>query len=473
MLKILLIFIPVTLLLYLILTNVNLAAGKEKLSFLISPPTRTKLADVFNTASGAFQDIIYHDQQSEFPFHQPYGTGVGIYPGRVVWTHDPASVAWDGKGYWWNPDHFDEKIIGQMVRQNIMSLTGTDTAANGWNMLFTKHNEAQGNQTGYIPGQKIAIKVNLNGTSEYSEDSSGETQVSYANPVLLKTVLTSLIDDAGVRPEDITVYDVSRLFPKYMVAMCTEGKLNGVNFVGRDTAVADKTAPIVWSQQFDGSDVVSYLPTVVTEASYIINLANLKGHSWGISLCAKNNFGSFINDNYVRPPVGANLHPFMTDKKMDTYTPLVDLMANKQLGGKTILYMLDALISAPSEEAAVTGENTKWQQPPFDNNYTASIFVSQDPVAIDSVGADLLMNEPTILSENGAIRHHPEIESYLHEAGQIAAAPSGVTYYDGTGHAVKNLGTHEHWTNTRDKTYTRNQSNKNGIELLYIDMTKQ
>lgn len=163
----------------------------------------------------------------------------------------------------------------------------------------------------------------------------------------------------------------------------------------------------------------------------------------------------------------------MTDKKMDTYTPLVDLMANKQLGGKTILYMLDALISAPSEEAAVTGENTKWQQPPFDNNYTASIFVSQDPVAIDSVGADLLMNEPTILSENGAIRHHPEIESYLHEAGQIAAAPSGVTYYDGTGHAVNNLGTHEHWTNTRDKTYARNQSNKNGIELLYIDMAKQ
>ncbi|MDQ0203238.1 DUF362 domain-containing protein [Pectinatus haikarae] len=472
MIKTFFIFLPAILLAYLIITNINFSAGKQLLTDFISPQEKTKLVNIANTASGSFQDIIYHNRQSAFPYHEPYGSGIGIYPGRVVWAHDPASVRWDGNGYWWNTEHFDKNAILQMVEKSITSLTGTNNASAGWNMLFTKHNEMQGILTGYTPGQKIAIKVNLNGTSEYSEDSSGNTQISYANPVLLKAVLISLVDSAGVHPEDISVYDVSRIFPKYMIAMCTEGKLNGIHFIGRDNAAADKNTPLIWSQKFDGSDVVSYLPTVVTEASYIINLANLKGHSWGISLCAKNNFGSFMNDNYVRPPVGANLHPFMTDKKMDAYTPLVDLMANRQLGGKTILYMLDALITAPSEEAAVTGENSKWQQSPFNGNYASSIFVSQDPVAVDSVGADFLLNEPAILSENGAIRYHPEIESYLHEAGQVADAPSGTVYYDGMGHAVKNLGTHEHWADENDKNYSRNRGGNNGIELIYIDMAK-
>ncbi len=39
---------------------------------------------------------------SVYPEHEPYGTGVGAMPGRVVWFHDRDSVDWDGSGYWWN-----------------------------------------------------------------------------------------------------------------------------------------------------------------------------------------------------------------------------------------------------------------------------------------------------------------------------------------------------------------------------------
>lgn len=440
---------------------------------LIPPVKNEQLAAAGNAANSVVQNIVYSDAESEFPYHAPYGIGIGVYPGRVVWAHDLSSVKWDGTGYWWKPEHFNEKVVHKMVETSIASLAGADTAAKGWQTIFLRHNAVKGNNNGYQTGQKIAIKVNLNGTSEYSEDKSGKTKTSYTNPVLLKELLTSLVDDADVRPEDITVYDVSRIFPEYMIALCSEGKLKGVHFVGRDNCTADKNSPIVWSQQFKGSDVTSYFPTCVTEAFYIINLANLKGHSWGMTLCAKNNFGSFINDNYVRPPVGASLHPFMTDKKMDAYTPLVDLMANKQLGRKTVLYMLDALICAPSEVADVTGENSKWQQAPFNSNYTASIFMSQDPVAIDSVGADLLMNEPIILRENAAVRHHSEVECYLHEAGLVLNPPSGTVYYDGTGNKVDNLGVHEHWANGKNKTYSRNRGSKNGIELFYVDIDNE
>ncbi len=401
-----------------------------------------------------------------YPQHEPYGTGIGAMLGRVVWAWDPDSVEWDGNGYWWELDHFNESIILNMVNDSIAALGGKDTAQDGWAALFTANNSARGRAGGYKADEKIVIKANINGSAVYDDDTSGKTKMSYTNPVLLKALLTSLVEEAGVAPEDITVYDVSRLFPDYMVEMCTEGELKGVRFVDRDTGVADESAPIVWSHSFSGK--VNYLPTCVTEATYVINLANLKGHSYGITLCGKNHFGSFINGNTMRPPEGANLHQWLTRNEMGIYSPLVDLMANADLGGKTVLYMLDALICAPSEGASITGNNSRWQQAPFNGDYTSSVFVSQDPVAIDSVGADFLMNEPTVTDNNGALRGNPTVENYLHEAGLVGNATSGTIYTDSQGHTVTNLGVHEHWCSSTEKLYSRNLGKSEGIELIQI-----
>lgn len=143
-------------------------------------------------------------------------------------------------------------------------------------------------------------------------------------------------------------------------------------------------------------------------------------------------------------------------------------MANYQLGEKTVLYMLDALICATSEGTSVTGENTKWQQVPFNGDYTSSVFVSQDPVAIDSVGADFLINEPTVTSNNGVLRDNPTVENYLHEAGLVGNPPSGTAYTNGNGNTVENIGVHEHWNNSVDKQYSRNLGKDEGIELIYL-----
>lgn len=401
-----------------------------------------------------------------YPQHEPYGSGIGAMPGRVVWAYDPDSVDWDGSGYWWELDHFADAAVLNMVNSSIAALGGEENAMDGWAALFAAHNTARGRSGGYAPGEKIAIKANINGSAVYDDDTSGETDMSYTNPVLLKALLTSLVEEAGVAPQDITVYDVSRLFPDYMVGMCSTGALAGVQFVGRSNAVADENAPIVWSYEFSGR--VNYLPTCVTQASYLINLANLKGHSYGITLCGKNHFGSFLNGNAMRPPEGANLHQWLTRNEMGLYSPLVDLMANADLGGKTVLYMLDALICAPSEGASITAENARWQQAPFNGDYTASVFISQDPVAIDSVGADFLMNEPAVTTRNSALRDNPNVENYLHEAGLVAAPPSGTVYTDSQGHTVTNLGVHEHWNNSTEKQYSRNLGKSEGIELVRI-----
>ncbi|MDE7310610.1 MAG: DUF362 domain-containing protein [Eubacterium sp.] len=401
---------------------------------------------------------------SVYPRHEAYGNGVGAKPGRVVWFHDKDSVDWDGNGYWWDTANFDESAIQNMMDQSIASLAGKADVKEGWDALFLANNSARGKATSYIKGEKIAIKANINGSGVFDDDSSGETRMSYTNPVLLKCLLSSLVNEAGVSPEDITVYDVSRIFPQYMVELCTRGKLQGVHFVGRNEGAADTDVPINWSYAFSGA--VNYLPTCVTEAEYLINLANLKGHSYGITLCAKNHFGSFINGNAMRPPEGANLHQWLTKNEMGIYSPLVDLMGNYQIGTKTVLYLLDALICAPSEGASITKGNSTWQQAPFNGDYTSSIFLSQDPVAIDSVGADFLMNEPAVTENNSSLQGNPNVENYLHEAGLVNDAPSGNVYYDGNGSRLLNLGVHEHWNNARDKQYGRNLGREEGIELI-------
>lgn len=153
---------------------------------------------------------------------------------------------------------------------------------------------------------------------------------------------------------------------------------------------------------------------------------------------------------------------------MGMYSVLTDLMGNYQLGAKTMLYMFDALICPAGNTVKITAENSTWQMAPFNNDFTASLFFSQDGVAIDSVGADFLMNEPTMVNNNSALKGNADVENYLHEAALIADAPSGTVYYDGNGQVIENLGTHDHWNNPVDKQYSCNLGKTEGIELVYV-----
>lgn len=428
-----------------------------------------------NTEISQAETLALHSSETDanrewasvFPRHEPYGNGIGAMPGRVAWAYDPDSVEWDGSGYWWELGHFDETAILEMTRNGIATLAGQENAISGWNRLFEAHNASHGRQGGYRPGQKIAIKANMNGAGTFGDDSP--SRMSYINPVVLKALLVSLVEDADVAPENITVFDTARIFPQEMMELCSQGSLAGVQFrymdlLGPNDAQADRSAPIVWSQNVSGD--TNYLPTCVTEADYLINLAELKGHSYGITLTGKNHFGTLMNSSRLRPPEAAGIHRYLTQNRMNAYTVLVDLMANYQLGEKTVLYMLDAVICATSEGASISGENSRWQQSPFNGDYTSSLFFSQDPVALDSVGADFLMNEPTVTSRNSALRDNPNVENYLHEAALVADTPSGTVYYNGNGNRVTNLGVHEHWNNPTDKQYSRNLGADEGIELV-------
>ena len=110
----------------------------------------------------------------------------------------------------------------------------------------------------------------------------------------------------------------------------------------------------------------------------------------------------------------------------------------------------------------------KFASAPFNDHWTSSLFASQDPVAIDSVGFDfLLVDRPKHAGMAGT-------DDYLHEAAQASNPPSG-TFYD-PDHAaptvrLASLGVHEHWNNPKDRQYSRNSGKNEGIELVKVSKT--
>jgi hypothetical protein len=131
-----------------------------------------------------------------------------------------------------------------------------------------------------------------------------------------------------------------------------------------------------------------------------------------------------------------------------SYSALVDLMGHKDLGGKTVLFLVDGLYGAKDQTDAVPFQ---WQSAPFNHQWSASFFASQDGVAIDSVCLDFLRAEPGCA---GTVKG--TVDNYLHEAAQADHAPSRALYdpeRDGT--TLTSLGVHEHWNNATDKQYSR------------------
>jgi hypothetical protein len=144
---------------------------------------------------------------------------------------------------------------------------------------------------------------------------------------------------------------------------------------------------------------------------------------------------------------------------MGTYNALVDLMAHRDLGEKTLLFMLDAFYVAQDQSSQVTA-GCRWQSPPFDDHWTSSLFLSQDGVAIDSVGYDFLRTEPVILAGSDVLPPGNTAENYLHEASCVGSSPSGTAY------ASASLGVHEHWNNATRRQYSRNLGTGPGIGLV-------
>ncbi|HKL76279.1 MAG TPA: hypothetical protein VJ881_09455, partial [Halanaerobiales bacterium] len=102
----------------------------------------------------------------------------------------------------------------------------------------------------------------------------------------------------------------------------------------------------------------------------------------------------------------------------------------------------------------------RWSLEPFNGDWSSSIFISQDPVAIDSVAFDFLRNETNLLNYT---------ENYLHEAAKPQEFSRKRYDPEKDGSYLTSLGVHEHWNNSQEKLYSGNlNSDEKGIELIKI-----
>jgi uncharacterized protein (DUF362 family) len=408
---------------------------------------------------GVSLDAVAQDAftPSEGPNH-PLGQGKGLHPGRVVWIREPAAAKWDGTtGEWWDDANTDQKIVDAMMAGAIRSLAGAKTDKEAWQALFRSFNRTRnlGNAS-YRPGEKIAIKINAN----QDRGTAWGTGRGMPSPHVVYALVAQLVHAAGVPGADITIYDASRYIgdPVYRKV---KASFPGVQFVvhpaqakdGRIAATPDEDNPIRFA---DAALPAAYPPQCVTASKYLINLALLRPHTmFGVTLTGKNHFGSvFFPDHGGWTP--RPLHNYGSrNRPQGSYNCLVDLIGHKQLGGKTMLFLLDGLYTAEHNEGRV------FRFASFGDRWAASLLASQDPVALDSVGLDFLRSEPRATQVRG------NADNYLHEAALANKPPSGTVYdpeHDGA--ALASLGVHEHWNNATDKQYSRNLGKDEGIELV-------
>jgi hypothetical protein len=405
---------------------------------------------------------------------KPIGQGKGVHPGRVVWVHAPDATAWNGPGdgSWYQAAHTKQDRVDQMVTRAVCELAGDGTPRIAWDKLFRHFNRTRGKgDAGYRPGEKIVIKPNWVGMIWREGTVDPQTyklvkRQDYMNtgPQMIIALLRQLVGVAGVAEADISICDslAYLVWEYYEVLHGDYPKVQYLDYAGRfgRIQVQPSQVPLYWSCRPQGV-APDYVPQCFAEAAYLINFANLKAHTAaGVTLCGKNHFGSL-----VRWPVQQgyyDMHRASFSKATQVYREQVDLMGHAQLGGKTVLYLIDGLYPGkhPIDHAP-----RRWASPPFAGRWAASLLASQDPVAIDSVGLDFLR------TEWDDHPRRPSADDYLHEAALAHAPPSG-TFYDPDHptpeQRLASLGVHEHWNNPQEKKYSRNLEIGAGIELRAV-----
>jgi len=441
-------------------------------------------------------------QADELPANTPIGAAEGINPGRVVWIHDANATEenctnthnWDGianendDGWFCNHNN-NQQVIDKMVSMAIRALTGQTSDYNAWDEIFRYFNqEKDKGDVGYSEGEKIMIKMNVtsswgygtgwgNITYDFTKRENGYYGVAETSPHMALAFIRQLVYVYGVRQQDIYIGDPMKHIYKHIYDLI-HTEFPNLIFIDHDQSHTGRTPVVQSSTQIEYSDGGSildyssdYLPTCIADVDYMLNISCLKGHNRaGITLCAKNHFGSNMREG------AEHLHPGLVnpdgssgtsgDERYDygMYRVQVDLMGHEKLGQNTVLHVVDALWAGPE----AVGLAKKWVSEPFNNDYTSSLLISQDQVALESVCHDFLRTEYT--TDNGYTidvwPNMPAVDDYLQQAADPNYWPVSFTYDpEDDGSALESLGVHEHWNNPTDKQYSRNLGTDDGIEL--------
>lgn len=478
------------------------ALGRARMRYLeartVAAGAFLLLAIVIGSATLTLEDRpVYANSQLLLGANQPIGVPRGIYPGRVVWVWDSSStnekctnVFGDG---WFLPKNTNVDVVAGMLADAVTGLTGRSTIADSWDALFRDFNENHGKgNVGYVDGEKVFIRTNQvsasNNTIDFDYTIKNTTRYGMAetSPQVVLALLRQLVNDCGVRQENISLGDPMKHMYKHMYDLL-HGEFPNVTYLdfygtyGRTKPVAGSAPSVYYSDRGtilkeNGTTgdpfTADYLPTVITQAEYLIAIPAMKGHArGGVTLCGKLHFGSNLEGSATHLHGGLIAPNKVSDSTTlrpgyGLYRVQVDLMGHKDLGEKTVLFLVDALWGG----SEANDPPRKFSLAPFNGDWTSSLFVSQDQVAVESVCFDFLKAEFTSGNPFGSYPQVPGADDYIMQASDSAYWPATIRYdpeLDGT--RIGSLGVCEHWNNPTDKQYTRNLGTGDGIELVWVN----
>lgn len=375
--------------------------------------------------------------------NEPIGEGRGIHPGRVAWVHAPGVAKWDGKTGLWVEDRWnDQQKADLMIAEAVMQLTGEPTAKKAWQALFKHFNKTHGRGSrGYKKGESIAVKLNLNNAITHHD-----TIELNSSPFVTLALVRSMVRDAGVRQQDIVLCEPSRaitdsIFNKVHREFPLVRMTDNIGGDGREKCEY-YPEQIVYS--VDNGKMARGLAKCIVDADYLINSALLKTHSGpGVTLTTKNWYGATDINLLWRQNAHNNVSQDKRNGKPQ-YKTFVDWLSHKDMGQKALLLLIDGTYGSRDVNGA---PNPKWMKEPFNGDWACSIIVSQDEVACDAVGMDIIINEwPEFQSLNYC-------DEYLREAASLPNAPSGTVYKQQDKPLQQSLGLFEHWN--KDHQYKK------------------
>lgn len=457
-----------------------------------------------NNTESIFQTTETRTGPEDGP-NQPIGEAKGIFPGRVVWVWNPEATNEKfehndpDKGDWFaNPENNNGTVQGKMFRDGVLKLTGKKTPAKAWDALFMYFNEKKhGKATGYTKGEKIFIKINqgqagwtlskadkengyaLPKSLPENDSRRASMEPTENGPYVVLELLKELVNECGVDQADIAVGDPMNPIYAHNYNVWVK-EFPNVKYIDRGSTAFGRTLikitekPLVF---YSDKTITDKLYDILENADYMIYMAVLKPHgAAGVSLTAKLNFG-----NIGRNGAGHLHYSHVANRREGSasntgyhkYRVFVDLMGSKYLGQNSVLWCVEGMFGGGSSE--IKGP-VKYFMPPFNNDWSSSIFMSLDPVAIESVGYDFLRTEFDGVHKHDAVNNGWEaipnmfgVDDYMHQAADPANWPQGIVYDpDNSGKPIPVLGVHEHWNDPVDKQYSRNLGTGNGIELVSV-----
>jgi len=304
---------------------------------------------------------------------------------RVISVHSDKATRWDSSTYPFI-DSIDQDIVEDMLNKGIKALTEEKSVESAWRCIFES----------YKDDDVIAIKPNFVDLHKEFKDNL------VVSPSVINAILKGLIEILNVSPNNIAVYDCTSIIPdsyrkriKYPVRFVEpygSSLLRKISYkvMGNPLPEADFDYEIKMSHDIkdkNGKKVKCYLPQVVTTADHIINIPVLKSHQFILASGAlKNHYGTVrFSDGKLTPEY---LHPPLIHES------IADINSHPQLREKTRLVVMDGLFGRIKKKG---GPPDRWII--YNNENPNRLFLSMNPVALDSVTAYCIKKE--IQARNG------------------------------------------------------------------------